>query len=243
MMSRRFGVSTAAGAVAAMLLMPAAALSSHVAGATYTGTIEGGGTVEVDISADGSSVTRFAVTDLPTTTTQGGQCPALTTTAFTGSVPSMELSADPPRHFFSTMAGPTEGMGGPLEFDVYDDRPNEISGRLAYSENGCGNVDPRGGFPGQNVSWNAMTGGGCFNSDAYLTAKANLESATTNEAALAAKFKKLTERMKRARAKGNVKAANRAKKARRTVAPLWKEAPRSEGGRRVRVSVRVPVTS
>lgn len=51
-----FGVLTVTG-----VLAPAAPASNLSYPATYTGTVSGGGTVEFDVSGDGSAVTRFAV--------------------------------------------------------------------------------------------------------------------------------------------------------------------------------------
>jgi hypothetical protein len=69
----------------AIVVMVAAAVAApaygnHSAPATYTGTAAGGGTVEFDVSADGSSVTRFAVANVSTT------CGAVSVTS-TGNVP------------------------------------------------------------------------------------------------------------------------------------------------------------
>jgi len=55
-------VALAAGTVAAP-----PAVASHSAPATYTGPAATGGTVEFDVSADGASVTRFALTNVSTT--------------------------------------------------------------------------------------------------------------------------------------------------------------------------------
>jgi hypothetical protein len=61
--SRRFGWWLLAGALA----LPAApAHAGHVAGATYSGTAATGGTVQVEVSPDGGSVTRFEASDVPT---------------------------------------------------------------------------------------------------------------------------------------------------------------------------------
>lgn len=72
-----------------MLALPAAiafsiaiappAQANHIAGATYAGTAATG-TVELEVSTDGASVTRFSVTDVPTT------CGTITGTA-TGTFP------------------------------------------------------------------------------------------------------------------------------------------------------------
>jgi PASTA domain-containing protein len=53
--------------IGATSAIPAAssALAHHSRGATYRGTHVSGGTVEFDVSADGSAVTRFHVTNIP----------------------------------------------------------------------------------------------------------------------------------------------------------------------------------
>lgn len=73
----------------AMLLPVLAALAAtparadQIAGATYDGTAASGGTVSFDVSADGNAITRFAVTDVPTT------CGTITATT-TGTVPIVD---------------------------------------------------------------------------------------------------------------------------------------------------------
>lgn len=58
----------ASGVVMAMAAMAAPALASNVSHpATYTGPAATGGTIEFDVSADGSAVTRFAVKNVATT--------------------------------------------------------------------------------------------------------------------------------------------------------------------------------
>ena len=49
----------------AALCVPARVVAQPVPGATYTGTVDVGGTVTFDVSADGKTVTRFAVADVP----------------------------------------------------------------------------------------------------------------------------------------------------------------------------------
>jgi hypothetical protein len=55
----RFGLLIAGALAAAAFWVPAPALAQPVPGATYTGTINGGGTVDFDVSADGQVITRF----------------------------------------------------------------------------------------------------------------------------------------------------------------------------------------
>lgn len=52
-----------------LLAWPPLAAANHLSGATYTGSITGGGTLTVTIASDGSSVTTFKVMNVP-----GGGC-------------------------------------------------------------------------------------------------------------------------------------------------------------------------
>ena len=54
----------------ALLAWPSQAAANHLSGATYTGSITGGGTLTFTIAADGSSVTTFKVMNVP----GGGGC-------------------------------------------------------------------------------------------------------------------------------------------------------------------------
>ena len=57
-----------AGVLAALALcVPSTASAKPVPGATYTGPVAGGGTVEFDVSADGKAITRFKASDVPGT--------------------------------------------------------------------------------------------------------------------------------------------------------------------------------
>lgn len=62
-----FRVLIAGVLAAAALCVPARALAQPVPGATYTGSIDGGGTVELTVSNDGKAVTRFMASDVPGT--------------------------------------------------------------------------------------------------------------------------------------------------------------------------------
>jgi hypothetical protein len=63
-----FRVVGLAGACVALVLLlltvAPRAYANHIAGATYTGTHAGGGTVEFDVSSDGANITRFKVTNI-----------------------------------------------------------------------------------------------------------------------------------------------------------------------------------
>jgi hypothetical protein len=58
----RFGLCVVAGL---LWFATAPASANHIPGATYTGAAATGGTVELDVSADGSAVTRFVATGVP----------------------------------------------------------------------------------------------------------------------------------------------------------------------------------
>ncbi|HET8815591.1 MAG TPA: hypothetical protein VFM51_11650 [Solirubrobacterales bacterium] len=65
-MSKRSIAISALGMAIAMATLVATALASNVSHpATYTGTASTGGTVEFDVSADGTAVTRFALNGVP----------------------------------------------------------------------------------------------------------------------------------------------------------------------------------
>jgi hypothetical protein len=87
-MSRRFGLCAVVGVLS---LAPAAAQANHIPGATYRGTSPAGGTVEFDLSADGTSVTRFVAADVRT------GCGGMVSKSFTGSIPIVThaFSSDP----------------------------------------------------------------------------------------------------------------------------------------------------
>ena len=79
---RRFAVliGTCAIAVLAVALGSGRAWANHSYPATYSGSIEGGGSVEFDVSADGTAITRFAVTGFP-----AAPCATSIDTTYTGS--------------------------------------------------------------------------------------------------------------------------------------------------------------
>jgi hypothetical protein len=85
---RRFGLYAAVGALS---LATAPAHASHIPGATYRGTAASGGTVELDVSADGAAVTRLGVTDVRSS------CGVAVSMTFTGSLPIVNhaFSSDP----------------------------------------------------------------------------------------------------------------------------------------------------
>jgi hypothetical protein len=87
-MSLRFWLCAVAGVLS---LGTASAHASHIPGATYTGTPATGGTVVFDVSADGTAVTRFVATDVPS------NCGGTISKSFTGSLPivSHAFSSDP----------------------------------------------------------------------------------------------------------------------------------------------------
>jgi hypothetical protein len=87
-MSRRFGLYVAVGALS---LAAAPAHASHIPGATYRGTAATGGTVELDVSADGAAVTRLVATDVRSS------CGVAVSKTFTGSLPIVNhaFSSDP----------------------------------------------------------------------------------------------------------------------------------------------------
>jgi hypothetical protein len=87
-MSLRFGLCAVVG-VLSFATPPAHA--NHIPGATYRGVAATGGTVEFDVSADGSAVTRFVAADVQS------NCGGTISKGFTGSLPivSHAFSSDP----------------------------------------------------------------------------------------------------------------------------------------------------
>lgn len=87
-MSLRFGLCAVVGMLS---FATASARADHVPGATYRGVAATGGTVEFDVSADGSAVTRFVAADVPS------NCGGTISKGSTGSVPIVghAFSSDP----------------------------------------------------------------------------------------------------------------------------------------------------
>ena len=83
----------------AWAILPAAhSGANHIAGATYDGSIDGGGTIQFTISADGSSVSSIKVTDVP-----GDSC-TFPESSQTGAVPIFD-------HAFSDTTAPLKASG------------------------------------------------------------------------------------------------------------------------------------
>ena len=84
----RLGLCVVAGPLS---VATAPAFANHIPGATYTGAAATGGTVELDVSADGSAVTRFVATGVPS------PCGGTISRGFTGSLPIVNhaFSSDP----------------------------------------------------------------------------------------------------------------------------------------------------
>lgn len=106
---RGLGALIAAGLIAAVsALAPAANATTHSYPATYSGTTLTGGTVEFDTSADGASVTRFAVANVLTT------CGIVSATS-TGTFPIVNNSFSNPSvtglRFNGNFTGPQQAQG------------------------------------------------------------------------------------------------------------------------------------
>ena len=117
--------------VAAVTLASAAFAASaqafHIPGATYAGTHSGGGSVSLNVSPDGSAVTRFAATAIPAPV---GQCDVTTT----GSIPIID-------HRFSA--------GGFFSFSGSFPGVQSAQGTFSLSGPPCGSAGP--------FSWTAAT--------------------------------------------------------------------------------------
>jgi large repetitive protein len=104
--SSRFALIATVASLAVAIVVPAGAAAANVSHpATYSGTAASGGTVEFDVSADGSAVTRFATNEVTTTcgtvsSTSTGTFPIVnesfsrttsgTGTSFEGSFPAVQ---------------------------------------------------------------------------------------------------------------------------------------------------------
>lgn len=130
-MSKRRLVLLALGIAAAMAVSVASAAASNVSrSATYTGTAAGGGTVEFDVSADGSAVTRFVLKGVDTS------CGTIDSTT-TGSIPIVNDS-------FSISSGVIHFSGS---FPAIQ----QAKGTLSFHLSGFGGCDS------QDVPWTATT--------------------------------------------------------------------------------------
>lgn len=199
----------AAGAVIA----PAVAWATHQAGVTYTGTASNAGvagtvtgTVEIDVSADGSSVTRFAVIDgtFPSWQFNDPSCAGKAFSyTWTGSIPITEPPGYPPGfHFFDTSPDPAPASK-PFDFDGATDRPGTISGRFAYEEPDGTSCNT------ENIGWTASAPGGCAGSPEYLAQKAKVDGLQAKVDRLKAKIRKFKKTYRKLIAKEKFGAAKR----------------------------------
>jgi hypothetical protein len=126
--SRRFGWWLLAGAV----VLPAApAHAGHAAGATYSGTAATAGTVQVEVSPDGGSVTRFEASDVRTDCGTVG-------VSVNASIPIVN-------HAFSWES--TDGWGFSGSFDVAQQARGTLWESAAADPDDCA----------YSVGWNAST--------------------------------------------------------------------------------------
>jgi hypothetical protein len=91
--SRRMSVVLALAGTILLTILVSPAGANHSYPATYNGSIQGGGTVEFDVSADGAAVTRFAVVGF-----DAFPCATSVDSTTTGTIP---ISSGTP-HSFST---------------------------------------------------------------------------------------------------------------------------------------------
>ena len=204
-------------AMAALALASEAQAGNQTPGATYTGTFWGAydgatysepiaGAVEVDVSADGTKVTRFEVTDIAAGHAFGGplsNCSAMDAVWTDPVVIDDGANTFPEGAFF-------QPNGDALTFDGYFDAPNELSGRVqVVQEQGGTNCYTGGDQPG-NVFWTAISGGGCETSPQYIDLKATVAELKAQAAAAKvaydkakAKNDKAVKKVKEARAARN----------------------------------------
>ena len=204
--------------MAALALASEAQAGNQTPGATYTGTFWGtfdgatysdpiAGTVEVDVSADGTKVTRFAVTNIAAGHAFGGplsNCLPMDAAWTDPVVIDDGANTYPDGAFF-------QPNGDALTFDGYFDAPNELSGRVEVVQEQSGTTCWTGGDQPGNVHWTATTGGGCENSPQYVDLKATVAELETQAAAAKAKHAKAKAKYDKAFKK--VKKARAARKA------------------------------
>jgi hypothetical protein len=212
-----------------MVLVPLAlAAQAHAGnqtpGATYTGTFWGtwdgatysdpiAGTVEFDVSADGTQVTRFEVTDIAAGHAFAGP--------LTDCLPMDAVWTDPVAIDDDPSTFPDGAFfqpnGTDFTFDGYFDAPSEASGRVQVVQQQNGTNCYTGGDQPGNVFWTATTGGGCEASPQYIDLKATVAELKAQAAAAKVTYDK-------AKAK-NDKAVKKVKKARaaRNAAKTGKE--------------------
>jgi hypothetical protein len=128
-----FGVALLMVVLLALAAAPASAVHSHPA--TYTGTFATGGSIAFDVSADGDSITRLKVTDVPT------ECGTLT--AAFGYVPVQNDN-------FSQTTPPLGFLGTFLRFSGTFTAAQSAQGTLQYQQ-----ADPP--CTSSQLSWSATT--------------------------------------------------------------------------------------
>ncbi|WGX94738.1 hypothetical protein [Nocardioides sp. L-11A] len=171
------------------------------AGVTYVGyplpgrvmyaSPPGAGRVEVTVSADGRSISRFSVIDavFPANPANAACAGTRYSYTLTGPIPI----TTPPGYeddylFFSTMS-PGLGQVNDLEIDGSID-PGRMIGRFAYEEPGWDD-DPTNKCTTQgNVGWTASAPGGCLGSPEHVQLQNRSDTLTEKIAKLAKKLKK-----------------------------------------------------
>lgn len=131
-MRKRKSVVIVIGALAAMAAMvaSASALASNVSHpATYTGTVSTGGTVEFDVSPDGTAVTRFVLGEVPFPS-----CSTTVSSQTTGSIPivndSFQYSPSSGVSFSGTFSA-TQQAQGTVSF--HSSFPSCTSGQVSWT--------------------------------------------------------------------------------------------------------------
>ena len=145
-----FGVTLVTVVLLAFAAAPASAVHSHAA--TYTGTFAAGGSIAFDVSADGDSITRLKVTDVPT------ECGTLT--AAFGYVPVQNDS-------FSQTTPPLGSSGGDGANANGGDGANATGG-TATGGTTIGGTGGTGGIGGAGGTGGAGGAGGAGFSGAFL---------------------------------------------------------------------------
>ena len=211
---RFIAVAVTAGLGLASLqgLTPAAASSAPQPGPTYAqpgvtyvgyptnrvgnGFPSIGGRIEVTVSADGRSVTRFAAIDVPyPANPANAACLGSTFSyTFTGNVPITTPPGYPDNFYFVDTSPLSAPDLRPLDFDGNFD-PGTVTGRFSYEEPGW-DADPFNKCNTQgNLGWTASAPGGCTGSPEYVELKAQVDVLTKQ-------MKKLLKKVKKAKKAG-----------------------------------------
>ena len=213
-------LTAVATTVSAASAAPAAGPTYAQPGVTYVGYTTAlvgngypstGGRIEVTVSADGLSVTRFAAVDVPfPVNPANAACKGTTFSyAFTGNVPITTPPGYGADYAFVDTSPAAAPELLPLDFDGSFD-PGTATGRFAYEEPGWRDSPLTKCSTQGNLAWTASAPGGCTGSPEYLALDEQIKD-------LAKVIKKLNKKIAKAKKAGRF---DQAAKLRRKVRKL-----------------------